>query len=119
MEGREALKERLKILRESGLIDNHTEEQTIKIVGILYEGEREPDMEKMEIFTTHIAMAIWRIQKGELEQPLAEEVLEDLKKEAVFEEAGKLGQRICEAVDVDFPQVEREYLMVHLCNLLM
>lgn len=119
MEGQEALKERLKILRESGLIEDHTAEQTDKIISLICAGEKVPDMEKLEIFTTHIAMAIQRIRRGELEQPLAKEVLEDLKEEASFGEAKRLVQQICETADVDFPQVERDYLMVHLCNLMM
>ncbi len=54
-----------------------------------------------------------------MEQPLAKEVLEDLKEEASFGEAKRRVQQICETADVDFPQVERDYLMVHLCNLMM
>lgn len=119
MEGQEGLKERLEILRESGLIEGHTAEQTLKIIGLLCAREQRPDMEKLETFTTHIAMAMQRIQKGELEQPLAEETLEDLQREASYKEAEKLAQQIYETVEVDFPQAEREYLMVHLCNLLM
>lgn len=118
MEGKETLYQRLEILEQSGLIEKHTTEQTDKIIGLLYGKGQEPDMEKMETFTTHIAMAMQRIQNSEYEQPLAEEVLEDLKMEAFYEEAKKLAQEIYDIVDIEFPQAEQDYLIVHLCNLL-
>ena len=89
MEGKETLHQRLEILEQSGLIEKHTTEQTDKIIGLLYGKGHEPDMEKMETFITHIAMAMQRIQNSEYEQPLAKEVLEDLKTEAFYEEAKK------------------------------
>lgn len=118
MEGQETLHQRLEILEQSGLIEKHTTEQTGKIIGLLYGKGHEPDMEKMETFITHIAMAMQRIQNSEYEQPLAKEVLEDLKTEAFYEEAKKLAQEIYGIVDIEFPQAERDYLIVHLCNLL-
>ena len=114
----ENLYQRLDILEQAGLIEKRVAEQTDIIIQLIYAGETEIDMEKMEMFTTHIAMAMQRILNGTEENPLAQETLEALQEEAVYEGAVKLAEKIYEAVSVDFPDVEREYLTVHLCNLL-
>ena len=117
MREHETLYQRLEILEQAGLIERRVAVQTDKIIGLIYQGKPEVDTEKMEMFTTHIAMAMQRILKGEEENPLAEAVLEGLKEEPCYEEAVALAQKVYETVDIAFPQTEQEYLIVHLCNL--
>ena len=117
MREHETLYQRLEILEQAGLIEKRVAEQTDRIIRLIYGAKPEVDTEKMEMFTTHIAMAMHRILNEENENPLAKEVLEGLKEEAVYAQVEALAQNVYETVDIEFPQVEREYLIVHLCNL--
>lgn len=71
----------------------------------------------MAMFTTHIAMAIQRILNGDVENPLEEAVLEELRKEEAYEKADEVAEKIYDIIEVEFPETEKEYLVVHLCNL--
>ena len=113
----ETLYERLAILEQGGLITPHVSEQVKKIIGLVFERKERPDMEKLEMITTHIAMAIQRILNGERENPLDDAVLAGLREEAVYPDAERFAQNIYEHTDIEFPEVEKGYLVVHLCNL--
>lgn len=76
----ENLYERLDILEQAGLITPFVSEQAKKIVELITECGSPMDEEKMAMFTTHIAMAIQRILNGDVENPLEEAVLEELRK---------------------------------------
>lgn len=113
------LYERLEILEGSKLIEPNVTEQVKKIILLLFQRNKPIDTEKMEMFTTHIAMAIQRIINGEREKPLDDEVLRDLKEEEVYTEAEKFAQDIYKNIDVEFPDAEKGYLVAHLCNLFL
>ena len=117
MRENEELYQRLEILEGAGLIEKRVAEQTEKIIRLIYSGKPEVDAEKMEIFVTHIAMAMQRILNGQKEEPLSEAVLKELQEEASYENAKSLAQKVYETVNIEFPMVEQEYLIVHLCNL--
>ena len=92
-------------------------EQAKKIVELITECGSPMDEEKMAMFTTHIAMAIQRILNGDVENPLEEAVLEELRKEEAYEKADEVAEKIYDIIEVEFPETEKEYLVVHLCNL--
>ena len=117
MTERECLHERLSILEKAGLITSQVTAQVEKVLNLLGEQERRLDQEKLETFTTHIALALQRIDKGQYEEPLNEDVLKELKKESAYPEAEKFAVKFKDAVGVDIPKTEEEYLLVHLCNL--
>lgn len=117
MNEKEELYERLKILEQCGLITIYVSEQVKIIIELLFQSKEELDTEKVEIFITHMAMAIQRILKGEYENPLDEEILKDLEKEEVYTKAKIFSEMIYKSVDINFPETEKGYLIVHLCNL--
>ena len=113
----ENLYERLDILEQAGLITPFVSEQAKKIVELITECGSPMDEEKMAMFTTHIAMAIQSILNGDVENPLEEAVLEELRKEEAYEKADEVAEKIYDIIEVEFPETEKEYLVVHLCNL--
>lgn len=117
MTERECLYERLLILEKADLITSQVTAQVKKILNLLAEQERRLDPEKLETFITHIALALQRIDKGQYEEPLNEAVLEELKVESAYPEAERFAAKFKNAVNVDIPKTEEEYLLVHLCNL--
>lgn len=46
-----------------------------------------------------------------------EAVLEELRKEEAYEKADEVAEKIYDIIEVEFPETEKEYLVVHLCNL--
>lgn len=90
----ENLYERLDILEQAGLITPFVSEQAKKIVELITECGSPMDEEKMAMFTTHIAMAIQRILNGDVENPLEEAVLEELRKEEAYEKADEVAEKI-------------------------
>ena len=109
----ENLYERLDILEQAGLITPFVSEQAKKIVELITECGSPMDEEKMAMFTTHIAMAIQRILNGDVENPLEEAV----RKEEAYEKADEVAEKIYDIIEDEFPETEKEYLVVHLCNL--
>lgn len=118
MREHETLYQRLEILEQANLIECRVTKQTEKIIALIYKENLDVDIEKMEMFTTHIAIAMQRILKGKEEKPLDRSVLEALEAECGYDEAFKLSRKVYETVNIDFPKTEQEYLVVHLCNLL-
>lgn len=117
MNENEALYQRLEILEKSGLISRQAAAQTERILKLLLSRGQKMELEKLEIFTTHIAMALQRILNGQYETPLDRDVLEGLKEEKAYAEAEIFAGKIKETVEIELPDVEAEYLIVHLCNL--
>lgn len=100
----ENLYERLDILEQAGLITPFVSEQAKKIVELITECGSPMDEEKMAMFTTHIAMAIQRILNGDVENPLEEAVLEELRKEEAYEKADEVAEKIYDIIEVEFPE---------------
>lgn len=116
-EKRESLYMRLDILRHGGLIAESVVNNCKKTVAMIFEEKPDFDMEKMEVFTTHLAMAMQRILNGTIEAPLDKEVLEELETAEMYRRAEKFAVKMRAAWDIVVPKVEQEYLLIHLCNL--
>lgn len=73
MREHETLYQRLEILEQANLIECRVAKQTEKIIALIYKENLDVDIEKMEMFTTHIAIAMQRILKGEEEKTVGSE----------------------------------------------
>lgn len=113
----EMLYQRIEILESGGLISAQASAWTKSILNLLFERNRKIELEKLEIFTTHLAMALQRILNRQYEAPLDRSVLEELKEEEVYREAEVFARKIQETVEMEIPKAEIEYFIVHLCNL--
>lgn len=117
MDNKEALRQRLGILEKNGLISSQTVTWIDRVLELLFERQQKMKLEKLEMFTTHLAMALQRILDGRYEKAIDRSVLEELKEEKTFAEAEAFAQQIQKAVEIEIPSVEQEYLIVHLCSL--
>lgn len=114
----ELLMERLSILEENHVIcteaANYSKAAVVRILAEI------PDLEesKAVMFITHLAMAVQRILSGEDEIPLDSQVLKSVMDEPVFKQAQELRDELLEETEIQFPQSEKDFLAVHLCNLL-
>lgn len=117
MEEKGYIFERLEILEKSGLITRQAVVQTEKMLELLEAKGRDPDPEKLVMFTTHMAMALGRIGNGQQEEPMDRAVLEDIKEESAYAEAQAFMEELKKIMDTELPESEEEYMIVHLCNL--
>jgi hypothetical protein len=114
----ELLMERLNILEENHVISKEAcNFSKIAVMRILAEI---PDLEetKAVMFITHLAMAAQRILSGEDEIPLDFQVLKSVMDEPVYNQAQALRDELLLETEIQFPQSEKDFLSVHLCNLL-
>ena len=96
------LKERIEILRSAAIINDDVAQYVNKVIDILQEYNF--DEPKMEMFTTHLAMAVQRIMvSGAVEQ---------------LDDAKQVYSNITRDVPVKIPESEEKFLLMHLCNLL-
>nr|WP_288827322.1 PRD domain-containing protein [uncultured Clostridium sp.] len=118
MDLNELLMERLNILEENHVISNEAGNFSKKAVMLIL--SEIPDLEetKAVMFITHLAMAGQRILDGENEIPLDTLVLNSVMGEPVYKQAQVLRDELLQETDIQFPQSEKDFLTVHLCNLL-
>lgn len=117
MEEREELWSRLAILEESGLISSRAVSFCRQAMEQLLEKRPEMEDEKAGMFLTHLAMASQRALEGREEEPLGEEVLCGIIREAIYPEAKETASALLSGTDIPFSKTEQDYLVVHLCNL--
>ena len=114
--GDKMLKDRIEILRSATVINDNVAQYVNKVIDEL---ERyQFDESKMEMFTTHLAMAVQRFMKnGEVEH-LDESIWNEVKNFDTFNEAKQVYANIVSDAPVQIPESEEKFLLMHLCNLL-
>lgn len=110
------LKERIEILRSAAIINDDVAQYTNKVIDILQEYDF--DESKMEMFTTHLAMAVQRIMVSGAVDQLDNSIWNEVKAFNTFDEAKQVYSNITREVPIKIPESEEKFLLMHLCNLL-
>ena len=110
------LKERIDILKTSGVIDRDVANFVTEVIDDF--SSKHFDEGKMEMFTTHLAMAIERIKKNEPVETLDDIIWNDVKNNENFENATKLFKVLSAKSPVTITDSEERFLLMHICNLL-
>lgn len=110
--------ERIQILQVNGVISEKVADYAKKIIDRILSEVPGVEQEKLEMFITHLAMAGKRAEEGTEENPIDEAILEGMKEEEAYEKAVALRDQLLSMTDIVFPETERDFLSVHLCNLL-
>ena len=118
MELKEALYLRTGILEDNHVIDKKVADYTRKVIDMILEEKPDVSQDKAEMFFTHLAMAGKRVVEGTEENPIEAGILEEMREEPVFEAAEDFRNRMLKETDLEFPDAEKDFLIVHLCNLL-
>lgn len=114
--GDKMLKDRIEILRSAAVINDNVAQYVNKVIDALEKYQF--DESKMEMFTTHLAMAVQRIMtNGEVEH-LDESIWNEVKIFDTFNEAKQVYASIISDAPVQIPESEEKFLLMHLCNLL-
>lgn len=115
----EALNQRLEILLNSGVISQRILDYCKTAVKLLIKQKPEADGDRAAMFITHLAMAGQRILEGKEEKPLDGQILESVKQEPAYSRALDFLTYMLNQTDLEFPDTEKDFLTVHLCNLFM
>lgn len=112
------LKERIEILKSAGVISKETADFVCTVIDELEaEGKFSEKVSEMEMFTTHLAMATQRtLDQAEVEC-LDDFIWEDVQTSEVFALACDMYEQITAKAPCTFPDGERRFLVMHLCNL--
>lgn len=111
---------RLNILANNKIIDQDTLDKTIKIHKLLkfYEINHE-NSEQYDMFITHIAMMMQRLKNNiSVNATIDDDIYKDIKDCVSYKKASNILERIENTVITKIPEVEKRFLLLHLCNLL-
>ena len=107
--------ERLEILLQSKVIQEDTHAFALHVIQFL-EGEYQVNKEAMEMMITHLVMAMERIKRGEIAELMDDDVFNLVLEDIDFEKARNIMLEISNQTEMEFPQSEEQYMLLHLCN---
>jgi transcriptional antiterminator len=115
----EEFRDRLDMLTESGQVSSLARWLTENsLARIAQEFQITLTEDNAAQFTTHLAMAFSRLQRGEAEAPLSDALAEEVHAHARERELVRRVMSECEPLlERDVPDSEIDYMTVHLCAL--
>ncbi len=118
MEKKDALYQRIDILLGAEILPPQIAADVKKIVDEILQKQPEVTLDKLEMFVTHLAMAAARLEKGEPCEALDPSIAETLEFEPTYEKAKEWLGELLLLQKTDFPESEKTFLLMHMCNLL-
>ena len=107
--------ERINILQEANIISKEVGDYVIKVSDLL--NDYKFDDSKMEMFTTHLAMATQRTIDQSEELEFDETIWSQIETDINFNKAVELFDLIKVHAPTTYLEAERKFLIMHLCNL--
>lgn len=112
------LKQRIAILKDNGVIGEDVAEFVNKTIDIMASDYPQIDEDRATMFTTHLAMATQRIKTGETVDMMDEEMWKEITECPEYPQASEFSKKMFAVSTIDFPESERKFLMLHICNML-
>lgn len=110
------MKEKIKILYDNNVISKETSDYCNEVID--YFSDKDVDIEKMDTFITHLAMASERTRKNEKLTDMPDEIFAQVKQDYRFAQASKYYEEISKFAFVSFPEDEYRFVIMHLTNML-
>lgn len=107
---------RIGILESAGVVSKQAADFTRYAASVFC--DRDYDSDSLETFITHLAMASQRVINKDAEAGYDEAVLESLKEEEGYQAALEMRDSLLDHCDIEFSDSERQFLLVHILNLL-
>lgn len=111
------LYERLEVLEVAEMISQDISKETKLVIEKIVEEVNPTDEDAFQIFVIHYAMSMQRIENGEVDFEVNEEIIESLKSNEGFEKSVELIDWIKTLSNRTIPKGEQNLLLIHLCNL--
>lgn len=112
------LKQRIAILLSGGVIGEDVAAFVNQVIDMLESDYSGVDRERAAMFTTHLAMALERIKKGEPVEDMEADMWAEVTACPEFSAASELAERMTAICPVVLPDNERQFIVLHICNLL-
>lgn len=116
----DGLDERIEVLRSCGFVDDSGVRDLNRIAETLVSecGVSRND-EVLGTLITHVAAALKRARDGEKINPLAADIVSDVKGSEVYPEALRIQRELLDSMENDLSADERDFVLVHIGGLLM
>lgn len=115
---KESIYERIGLMEDNGVISKKVADYTRNVADKLLLEIPKVSLDKLEMFITHLAMAGKRAEEGAEEIAIDRELYADLMQEPVYPKAVEFQEWLLDGTDIVFNRTEKDFLTVHLCNLL-
>lgn len=112
------LKQRIQILKMGGVIGEDVAEFMDKVIDMMAADYPRIGMDPAAMFTTHLAMALERIKKGEIVEALDAELFAQIEETEEYPQAVEFRNKMLAFCPIDFPESESQYIAMHICNML-
>ena len=112
------LKTRIMILKNGGIIGEDVAEFMNKVIDMMAADYPQIGMDPATMFTTHLAMALERIKKGEIVEALDEESFAEVLEAPQYPMAAEFRDKMLSFCPVAFPDSEAQFICMHICNML-
>lgn len=109
---------RLGILKDAGQIDEEVYINVIKVISIFHDRwSIDLKEENGAMFITHLCIALQRVKNNCSVEKIDEELYKDIKQNQYFETSEKALCNIKSEMNMDIPEGEKSFLLMHLCVL--
>ena len=109
---------RLGILKDAGQIDEDVYRNVIKVISIFHDRwSIDLKEENGAMIITHLCIALQRVKKNCSVEKIDEEIYEEVKQNQYFETSQKALCNIISEMNMDIPESEKSFLLMHLCVL--
>ncbi len=112
------LKMRIQILKNGGVIGEDVAEFMNKVIDMMAADYPQIGMDPAAMFTTHLAMALERIKKGEVVDALDAEIFAEVEEAPEYPAAIEFRDKMLAFCPVEFPASEAQFIAMHICNML-
>ena len=112
------LKMRIQILKNGGVIGEDVADFMIKVIDMMAADYPQVGMDPAAMFTTHLAMALERIKKGEIVDALDEEIFAEVLETPEYPQAVEFRDKMLSFCPLQFPASEAQFILMHICNML-
>lgn len=111
------LKTRIQILQMGGVIGEDVAQFMNQVIDMMAAEYPQIGMDPATMFTTHLAMALERIKKGEIVDALDEEVFAEVTEAPQYPMAVQFRDKMFSFCPVEFPESEAQFIAMHICNM--
>ncbi len=112
------LKQRIQILHMGGVIGSDVAEFMNRVIDLMAADYPYIGQDPAAMFTTHLAMALERIKKGEIVEALDEEIFAEVAEAPEYPKALEFRDKMLAFCPVEFPESEAQFIAMHICNML-
>lgn len=112
------LKQRIQILQMGGVIGEDVAQFMNQVIDMMAADYPQITMDPATMFTTHLAMALERIKKGEIVDALDDEIYAEVTGCPEYPMALEFREKMLSFCPITFPESETQFITMHICNML-